>query len=388
MDNYVNKVRRCYNCGAILQSKDQNSIGYVDKEVLENEGQNFLFCNKCFELERYKKEKDEPKLDKDFITLLKDAKKKEALIVYVVNLFSFEAAFNHEIDEIIDDMNLLVVGNKFDLLPKETNKENVRSYVEKIFKNAGFKHITKKDIVIADAFDDETINEIMLAIYEKKNKKDVYLIGPSLSGKSTLISALLRNFKNLSDGNIVTQPYPNTNLNVMQIPMNKYTAIYDTPGLSIDNSIMYKLSGKALKDIYVTKHLEKREYIMLTKQSLFIGGLAIFEIISSSSKKNFVSCYFNNTVQIKKNLYFDKNLDEKFIKLISKKMLRPTIERLSSKKDLDTYEINFPGFINLDIGILGLGWINIKGNEIKMRICVPKGVSIFVSEPKIDELNG
>lgn len=388
MDNYVNKVRRCYNCGAILQSKDQNSIGYVDKEVLENEGQNFLFCDKCFELERYKKVNDEPNLNNDFITLLKDARKKEALIVYVVNLFSFEAAFNHEINEIIDDMNLLVIGNKFDLLPKGTDKENIRLYVEKTFKNVGFKHVEKKDIIIADAFDDETISEIMLSIYEKKNKKDVYLIGPSLSGKSTLISALLRNFKNLSNGNIVTQPYPNTNLNVMQIPMNNHTAIYDTPGLSIDNSIMFKLSGKALKDIYVTEHLKNREYIMLTKQSLFIGGIAIFEIVSSSSKKNFVSCYFNDNVQIKKNLYSDRNLDDKFIKLISKKMLRPIIERVSLKKDLDTYEINIPGFINLDIGILGLGWLNIKGNEVKMRICVPKGVSIFVSEPKIDELNG
>ena len=107
----ISQVRRCYNCGAILQSEDPSKEGYVRKETLENGSQNFLFCDKCFELERYKSVSNEPIVDPDFIKLIKDAKAKNALLVYVINLFSFEASFNHEVCDLLKDMRILVVAN-------------------------------------------------------------------------------------------------------------------------------------------------------------------------------------------------------------------------------------------------------------------------------------
>ena len=121
----INQIRRCYNCGVILQCDDPNKEGYVKKETLESASQNFLFCDKCFEKERYRKRSNEPLLENDFVTLLNDAKKKQALIVYVVNLFSFEAAFNHQLNDILNGMNILVVANKFDLLPPGTKKDEI-----------------------------------------------------------------------------------------------------------------------------------------------------------------------------------------------------------------------------------------------------------------------
>lgn len=379
----LNKIRRCYNCGAILQSSDPKSPGYVKKETLENATQNFIFCDECFEKERFKQELSEPFLNDNFITLLKDAKKKNALIVYVINLFSFEASFNKEINDLINDMNIIVVANKFDLLPVNVNKEKVRLYVTNLFKSKGFTHIKEDDVLIANAFDDETIKEIMTVIYERKNKKDVFLIGPSLSGKSTLVSAFLRNFKNLTEGNIIKQPYLHTNLNVTRIPLNKSTAIYDTPGLGIENSILYNVDKTTFKQIYITKAVKERNYIMLTNQSLFIGGLAIFEIISSENKRTNVSCYFSDSIQIKRNYVKLNSLDDAFIKLINKKILKPSMNRINSVKDLDVYEMHLNK--TQDIGILGLGWINVKTNNAKIRMCVPKGISIFVNDTKAEK---
>lgn len=378
----LNKIRRCYNCGAILQSDDPKSSGYVKKETLENATQNFIFCDDCFEKERFKQELSEPFLNDDFITLLKDAKKKNALIVYVINLYSFEASFNKEINSLINDMNVIVIANKFDLLPSNTNKEKIRLYVTNLFRAKGFTHIKESDVFITNAFDDETIKEIMTVIYQRKNKKDVFLIGPSLSGKSTLVSSFLRNFKNLTEGNIVTQPYSHTNLSVIQIPLNKSTAIYDTPGLGIENSILYNVDKSTFKEIYLTKPVKPREYIMLTNQSLFIGGLTIFEIISSEDKRINVTCYFNDSLQIKRNFVKTKNIDETFVKLITKKLLKPSMNKINSIKDLDVYDICLNK--TQDIGILGLGWINVKTNNAKIRIYVPKGISIFVNDPKVE----
>ena len=85
----ISQIRKCYNCGAVLQSNDPSKEGYVSKEVLENGSQNFLFCNKCFEIERFQPKTNEPLVGEDLLTIVKDAKAKDALLVYVINLFSF-----------------------------------------------------------------------------------------------------------------------------------------------------------------------------------------------------------------------------------------------------------------------------------------------------------
>ena len=56
----IQKVRKCYTCGATLQSEDPDKEGYINPEVLENPTQNFAFCQKCFEAERYSALSNEP----------------------------------------------------------------------------------------------------------------------------------------------------------------------------------------------------------------------------------------------------------------------------------------------------------------------------------------
>ena len=109
----ISQIRRCYSCGAVLQSEDPTKEGYVKKETLENASQNFLFCDHCFELERYKNKSNDPEVSEDYLKFIMDAKRKNALIVYVVNLFSFEASFSLQINSILEGMDILVVGNKF-----------------------------------------------------------------------------------------------------------------------------------------------------------------------------------------------------------------------------------------------------------------------------------
>lgn len=376
----INQIRRCYNCGAILQSDDPSLEGYVKKETLENAKQNFLFCDKCFEIERFKARLNEPVLDPDFLCMLEDAKKKNALIVYVVNLYSFEAAFNHQINNIIQRMNILVVGNKFDLLPAGTSKDDLQEYVAHRFRAVGLT-ICADNVVIASAFEDDMAREVLTRIYELKNGKDVFIVGSALSGKTTLVSSFLRVVNNLSKGNIETAPYPGTNLNVMQIPMSKRSKMYDTPGISIDNSILYKLDKETNKEIYVTKPLKVREVSIAPGQSLFIGGLAFIQLVSG--KQTTFSCYFHDHVQLKKTILSNKSPDEKFVSLVLKKALKPSLPTITSVKDLDVYEIVVTESNQRDLGILGLGWLSFMANKQVIRIYLPSGVSFFHSRSKL-----
>lgn len=376
----INKIRRCYNCGAELQCDDPNKKGYVKKETLDNATQNFLFCDKCFEMERFKDTTNEPEVEPEFLAMLKDAKKNNALIVYLVNLFSFEAAFSHQINEIINGMNILVVGNKYDLLPKDVNPDDMKEYVAHRFRAAGLD-INGKNVVLANAFNDETAREVMLNIYELKNGKSVYIIGSHLSGKSTLVSSILRVFNNLSRGTIVTEPYPNTSISVLKIPLNASSAIYDTPGFSFSNSVLHNVDKTTFNSIYNIKPVKERVATLAKTQCLFIGGLAFVELLNG--QKTTFSCYFNEKIILRRTHLSRIEPDEQFVRKIHSKALKPSLATITSVRDLDTYEITVTESGQRDIGILGLGWFSFKAKGQVLKIYVPKGVSIYHSRSKI-----
>lgn len=373
----ISQIRRCYNCGAVLQSDDPTKVGYVKKETLENASQNFLFCDSCFELERHRPLSNEPTVDPEFLTMLNEAKKKDALIVYVINLFSFEASFAKSINEILQGMNILVVGNKLDLLPVGTKYEETAEYVAHRFRASGLT-IQRDNVILANAFDDEMAFQIITRIYELKNGKDVYIIGSQLAGKATLISSFLRVYNNLSQGNIVTETYPGTSLRMMKIPLNKRSAMYNTPGISIDNSILFDLDKPTLRQIYLTEPVKGRDISFAPGQAVYFGGLAFIEFVSG--KKTTLTCYFHDNVQLRR--VAAKKAEEKFVQLISRKSLKPSLSKTKSIKDMDVFEIKITESNLRDIGIQGLGWFSFLAGAQTFRIYVPKGISVYTSRPK------
>lgn len=374
----ISQIRKCYNCGAVLQSDDPTKKGYVNKEVLENSSQNFIFCNECFELERFQPKTNEPLVSEDLLKIVQDAKDKEALLVYVINLFSFEASFSSKINKIINGMNILVVANKFDLMPKGTNEDETREYVAHRFRASGV-HVEKDNIVLANAFDDETASNIITQIYELKNGKDVYIIGSKLAGKTTLIDSFLRVYKNFSQGNIVSQEYPGTSQRVLQLPMSTRTMMYSIPSIPHNNSILYNLDAPTTKKVYINEPVSYRDIALREDEVLYLGGMSFVELVKG--KRAVLRCYFADTVQLKK--HSNKKCEEKFVQAISKKAIKPYYSKIKTVKDLDVFEIKVTEANYRDIGIQGFGWFNFLAKDQTFRIYVPKGVSIYTSRPKI-----
>ena len=375
----IQQIRKCYNCGAVLQSKDPNKEGYVNPEVLENSSQNFIFCNKCFEIERFQPKTNEPVVSEDLLKIVEDAKNKQALLVYVINLFSFEASFSRKINEIINGMNILVVANKFDLMPKGTNEEEMREYVAHRFRADGV-HVEKDNIVLANAFDDDTASTIITQIYELKNGKDVYIIGSLLAGKTTLIDSFLRVYKNLSQGNIVSQDYPGTKARVLMLPLSTRTTMYEIPSIPINNSILNNLDVPTTKKIYVTEPVEYKDVTLKEGEVVYFGGMSFVEL--AEGKRTALRCYLANGIPLKK--HSSRKCEEAFVAAIAKKAIKPACSRVKSIKDMDVFEIKVTESNYRDIGIHGLGWFNFLAKDQVFRIYVPKGVSIYTSRPKLE----
>ena len=374
----ISQIRKCYLCGATLQSDDPTKKGYVNKETLESASQNFLFCNECFEKERYHSTTQEPSTDPQFLTMLNDAKKRGALLVYIINLFSFEASFSKEINNIVKDMDTLVIASKFDLLPVGTDKDDIIEYVRHRFSASGLK-ISKDRIFVSNNFDDEITKEIISRILELKGNKDVFVVGSHLAGKTTFISSFLRNYKNLTDGQIETYKYPGTDLKVMEIPLNNDTSVFNTPGISISNSFLNDIEQSLMRTIYVEKALEGKKITLSPGQSFMIGGLCYVELLSGSKTK--IKTFFADKIMIKKAK--NESVENVFFKKISSHSIKPLIKRVNNPKDMDVYEIEVTEENRRDIGIQGLGWFSFEANNQKFRINVPKGVSVYSSRSKV-----
>lgn len=373
----LNIIRRCYSCGVVLQSKDSQKDGYVEKELLQDLSKGVLFCEQCFRSEKYNLSPKEASLDHGFFTLVADAQATDALIVYVINLFSFEAGFIRALNHWLSGLDVLVIANKRDILPSDIDDEQLKEYVSHRLRIEKLKVL---DVKLVSASENYNIREVIDYIKEIRKRRDVYIIGQKYSGKTTLMEAFLKEYKNVSHTNIVTQNYPGTDLKVMQIPIDQSTYFYDTPGLGNDTSILEKVEKQVLKAIVPVKKVEKRSFVLLKGQTLFVGGLARIELVEGD--KTAVDCYFSSDVNLRKVIVPDAN--NIFLKTLNHNLLRPTSKNLQSLKDFDIYDIVVDEIGSRDIGVNGLGWFSLVGANQTIRLYVPKDVSFYTTRSKIN----
>ena len=77
-------MARCKGCGALLQSTDKNAAGYTPKEGSE-------YCQRCFRLSHYGDLMISMKTGIDPHMVLNRVEAMDAVILWVVDLFDFEA---------------------------------------------------------------------------------------------------------------------------------------------------------------------------------------------------------------------------------------------------------------------------------------------------------
>ena len=72
----------------------------------------------------------------------------------------------------------------------------------------------------------------MEKIEQHRKGRDVYVVGVTNVGKSTLINAIIQEITGDKDI-ITTSRFPGTTLDKIEIPLDDGSYIYDTPGLFI-----------------------------------------------------------------------------------------------------------------------------------------------------------
>ncbi|MFA6755148.1 MAG: hypothetical protein WCR97_01380 [Bacilli bacterium] len=371
----LNKVQRCKKCGAILQSARPGEEGYISDDLLKQFPEGFAVCEKCYENEKENIMPKEAIFDSDYKKIIEEIKIKRALVVYVVDLFSFEGSFIGEVNKMLNGCDVLAVGNKRDLLPSSIDDQILIDYVAHRLRVAKLSVV---DVVLTSNKDNNSIKRLISKILELSRSRDVYFIGASISGKSTLITEILKLYKNNTAQLITTHTFAGTQLRGFRIPINTNGFIYEVPGTSIDNSLINKVEFSVQHDIVPRIEIEAKKGQIKKGDSICFGGLAMIEFIDGKPTETEVYC--SDRVEVK----FVRSTGEKFFGgLLQKQNGKPSSSRLNSFGDFDTYDFKVTEEGLRDIGILGLGWFKFIGNGQLYRIFVPKGVYVYSSRSKI-----
>lgn len=366
---------RCYGCGNVLHSNNENEAGYVPVKILET--REHILCQRCFKLQHYNTNSEIQLVAEDFVNILKNVGKHDALVVYVIDLFAFESSVIENLSSYLLDKPILILANKRDLIPASVKDNKLKTWIKSRLNTLGISHVI--DVILSSGQTNYNTDLIFDKIEELRNGRDVYIIGNSNVGKSTFINSLLKNYSNFTDKLITTSYFPGTTLNVINIPLDKKSYIYDTPGIITKNSIYYAVEPKVLKYILPRKEIKPTTFQLKNKQTLILGGLATFTF-KGGEDTNFTSYLSNfiNVVRCKE----DKKSNT-FNNLVKTKNIHPISNNINSVKDLKTVNLTIEKEGKLDVVISGYGWLSFEGNKQELELQVPSCCNVYVREAMI-----
>ena len=226
---------KCIGCGAILQTTDESKPGYVKPSVMEKDDLEKVVCMRCHKIKNYNLITKNELSTEEYYKIIKKIAKKDALFVYVLDIFNLSSTLNKEVIELIKDKDVILVANKMDLLPKSLKEGKLSLWVRHQAKVLGLK---VKDIILISVYKKHHIDELTQMMERYRKGRNVYILGSTNVGKSSLINQLLRSEGMLDYDLITTSVIPATTLNLIEIPFFHKGILYDTPGLVNDDNIL------------------------------------------------------------------------------------------------------------------------------------------------------
>ncbi len=360
---------KCIGCGSLLQSYNPDEVGYVNEEVLKKNEE--PYCLRCFRLKNYSYQSKSILSKDDYLRVVQKIAKTNSLVVSLVDIFDFSGSFISSIKRHTGQNDIILVGNKSDLLPKSVKPYKITRWMRHMANLEGFNVL---DCVLVSAKSGDNIDSLMDSIDKYSKKRDCYIVGTCNVGKSTLVNTIIKKYSDVKKDIVTTSIIPGTTLDFIKIPYeNNY--IIDTPGLVNDSQIIHQLKTEDLKVVMPKVEIKSKNYQLNPLQTIFIGGLACIDFLSGD-KTSFV-CYFSN------ELYLHRTKTENKKRLWETKyndLLVPVVNDEYNENDFARQEFNIPGNNKkYDVVISGLGFITIS-SACKVCVYANKGIGIYLRE--------
>ena len=330
----MNSEKRCNGCGVVLQDENVLQEGYTTN--LEND-----ICQRCFRMKNYGEYQVVTKSNEEYLDILKDVALTKDLVLYVTDLLNLEKDIE-EIRNLIPNKMILVL-NKIDVLPKSVKEEKLINYLKSM-------DINFEEVIVISANKNYNIDYLLKRIKYHQTSKNVYVVGHTNAGKSSLINKLIKNYSDNTQ-ELTMSPLPSTTLNMVTIEINDHLTLIDTPGLVESGSILNQVDEKMMKKISPKKEIKPRTYQIRKGQSIVIEDLVRIDYVEG--EKNSLTLFMSNDLKVKRLLNLFNN------------------EELYDKNKI-TYNMKY----DEDLVISGLGFIKIV-NKGTIDIYIDKDVETF-----------
>lgn len=275
---------RCIGCGALIQTTNPDELGYTPNSALEKGKESGeIYCQRCFRLRHYNEISPVSLTDDDFLKLLNQIRDANALIVYLVDVFDFNGSLIPGLHRFVGDNPIMLVGNKSDLLPNSLKRSKLKDWIRQRANEAGIRPI---DVELVSAKTNESVDDLLKNIDKYRNDRDVYVVGVTNVGKSTLINQIIRQNTGIKEL-ITTSRFPGTTLDKISIDLEDGHELVDTPGIIHKEQMAHYLNGKDLKIVQPQKPIKPKVYQLNPEQTLFFGGVARFDYVQGDKKHGF-----------------------------------------------------------------------------------------------------
>jgi ribosome biogenesis GTPase A len=125
------------------------------------------------------------KSNDEYIDILKEVGKTKDLVLYITDLLNLEKNIE-QIRTIIPNKMILVL-NKIDVLPKSVKEEKLKCYLASM-------NIHFEEIIVISTAKNYNIDYLLKRIKYFQTSKNVYVVGHTNAGKSSLINKLIKNY--------------------------------------------------------------------------------------------------------------------------------------------------------------------------------------------------
>ncbi|TVY09134.1 ribosome biogenesis GTPase YqeH [Paenibacillus cremeus] len=368
-----NDEQRCAGCGVKLQTEDSGQLGYVPEQALQREP---IICQRCFRIKNYNESSSITLNQDDFLRLLTHVGATKSLVVNIVDIFDFEGSLISGLARFVGNNPIVLVVNKIDLLPKVTNFNRIVNWVQRQAKEAGLKVV---EVVLCSAKRNMGFERVLEVLDEHRDGRDIYVVGATNVGKSTLINRLIRDYSDL-DAELTTSQYPGTTLDLVRIPLDDGTSIIDTPGIVYKHRLTELVGKKDLMKLMPDKPIKPLVFQLNEKQTIFFGSLVRFDFVQGERQS--FTFYVTNAIQAHRTKL--ERADELYEEHKGELLSPPTKDELELLPKLTKHPIRVPKGGNVDVSISGLGWVKVNSAAgADLAIHVPKGVKVAVRESLI-----
>ncbi|MDD2625551.1 MAG: 50S ribosome-binding GTPase [Bacilli bacterium] len=270
-------INKCLGCGIDLQNTDSDKDGYVESNK-ENK-----LCKRCFRLKNYGEYLNFNSNDfyLNINEILKDEKSTILHVVDILNLNNEEILGDRKKDSIL-------VINKKDIIPRSNNENTLLENIKKIY--PGYMNY-----IIISSKNNHNLDKLYDLLLKLKN--NIYVVGYTNSGKSSLIKKLLKNYLN-EEEELLTSYYPSTTLKNISFKLNDNLTLIDTPGIVKNGSILKRINLDEIKRVVIDNEIKPKIFQFNKKTIIKIDNYCVVEC--NSLGKNSIIIFASNRLNIEK----------------------------------------------------------------------------------------